>query len=100
MFEWGGGTLWCANDAARNVYDVGAVEEELPLSREVLRELQRLTELHDTALDWNYPPDPSPWSQEQFDLFDSEALSILERIRAELGPAYEVQYDVLGQPNI
>jgi hypothetical protein len=100
MFEWGGGTIWCANDAAREKHDVGPVEERLPLPKKILDELQHLTELHDSALDWSYPPDPSPWSKQQFERFDEKAQNILEKIKVELGPEYEVQYVALGQPSI
>ncbi len=32
MFEWRGGTLWGGNDAAYDAFDVGPIEDELPLS--------------------------------------------------------------------
>ncbi|MPT17790.1 MAG: hypothetical protein E2579_08535 [Pseudomonas sp.] len=32
MFEWGGGSLWCGNEAALKQFDVGPIEEILPLS--------------------------------------------------------------------
>lgn len=100
MFEWGGGTIWCVNDAAREKYDVGSIEERLPLSKEILQELQNLTDLHDGALNWDYPPDPSPWSKQQFENFESRALEMLDKLKAELGAEYEIQYKVLGQLNI
>jgi hypothetical protein len=37
MFEWGGDTIWCANDGAREKYGVGSIEENLPLPREILQ---------------------------------------------------------------
>lgn len=100
MFEWGGGTIWCANDAAIKKYDVGPVEEKLPLSQEALEQLQRLTDLHDEALNWEYPPDPSPWTKQQFESFEIKALEILDKLRVELGAEYEIKYHVLGQPSI
>ncbi|MCJ8322221.1 MAG: hypothetical protein MJK12_21520 [Colwellia sp.] len=96
MFEWGGGTIWCANDAARKKYDVGPVEERLSLSKEILDDLQLLTELHDGALNWNYPPDPSPWTKQQFESFEEKAIKMLEKVKVELGHEYDVQYDTLG----
>lgn len=45
LFEWGGGALWADDDAAR-----------------------------DTALDWDYPPDPSPWPPEEFAKFEAATL--------------------------
>jgi hypothetical protein len=100
MFEWGGGTVWCVNDVAREKYGVGAIEQKLPLSKKTLQNLQTLTDLHDGALNWDYPPDPSPWSKKQFDSFESKALEILNSLKLELGAEYEIIYSVLGQPSI
>lgn len=96
MFEWGGGTIWCTNDEARKRYDVGAIEEKLPLSQEILEELQHLTTLHDEALNWEYPPGPSPWTKKQFEHFEVKASGILDKLRIELGSEYEIQYHALG----
>ncbi|WGO99471.1 hypothetical protein QFX18_05270 [Saccharophagus degradans] len=60
MFEWGGGIIWCDNDAAREVYEVGAIEEKLPLSKNLLEELENLSKIHDGALDWSNPSGSSP----------------------------------------
>jgi len=92
MFEWGGGCLWCGNDAARKAFDVGPIEERLPLSPGILRRLEELTAWHNTALDWDYPPDPSPWSQEERERFELAAHDIHEAIVSELGPDFEVVY--------
>ncbi len=100
MFEWGGGTIWCNNNAAREKYGVGAIEEKLPLSKQTLDKLENLTKLHDTALNWDYPPAPSPWSKERFKSFENKALKILEKLRDELGDKYDIQYHALGEPNM
>jgi len=47
-------------------------------------------------LNWDYPPDPSPWPQSKFEAFDIEALTILSIIQNELGSEFEVRYTVLG----
>lgn len=92
MFEWGGGAIWCANNEAIKKYDVGSIEQKLPLSKEILEELHYLSELHDEALNWEYPPAPSPWTKAQFESFESQALEILHKLRVELGSKYEIQY--------
>ena len=66
LFEWGGGALGADDDATR-----------------------------DTALDWDYPPDPSPWPPEEFAKFEAAALEVLDWIRRELGDDYEVRYQPL-----
>jgi hypothetical protein len=92
MFEWGGGCLWTGNDAALAAFDVGHVEDKLPLSDETRRRLEELSVWHDTALDWDDPGGPSPWTPEEEERFDRAAGELLETIRAELGPDFQVDY--------
>jgi hypothetical protein len=92
MFEWGGGYLWCGNDAARDAFDVGPIEDRLPLSAETRQRLEELSVWHDTALDWDDPAGPSPWAPEEDARFERAAAEILERVRAELGPDFAVEY--------
>jgi hypothetical protein len=92
MFEWRGGTLWCGNDAALDAFDVGHIEDRLPLSPETREHLERLSVWHDTALDWDDPAGPSPWDADEEARFEAAAAEVLERVRAELGPEFEVVY--------
>lgn len=93
MFEWGGGCIWCGNDAALERFGVGPIEERLSLSEETLRELGILSTWHDKALNWDYPPDPSPWSQEEFEDFEAAALAMRAKLQTELGVCFEVIYE-------
>ncbi len=97
MFEWGGGCIWCGNDAARDAFDVGPIEARLPLSSKVTQRLHKLTEWHDRSLNWDYPPDPGPWTREEYEAFEKEAMEALSDIRSELGHDFEVVYKPLGQ---
>lgn len=99
MFEWGGGTIWGDNRAAKELYDVGPIEEKLPLSKSVLEALESLSRVHDGALDWEDPCGSSPWSKLEFERFDKSALRILNTIEGELGGEYEVRYDRVGTPD-
>jgi hypothetical protein len=92
MFEWGGGCLWCGNAAARDAFGVGDIEDCLPLSAGTRRRLEELSVWHDTALNWDDPAGPSPWTPDDDARFDAAATEILERIRAELGPDFQVIY--------
>lgn len=92
MFEWGGGCLWCGNDAARDAFDVGDIEGRLPLSAETRRRLEELSVWHDTALDRDDPAGPGPWTADESARFDRAAAEVLERIRAELGPEFVIEY--------
>jgi hypothetical protein len=92
MFEWRGGCLWCGNDAALDAFDVGHIEDLLPLSAETRERLEELSVWHDTSLDWDDPAGPGPWDADEYARFAQAAAEILERIRKELGPEFEVQY--------
>jgi hypothetical protein len=65
MVEWGGGCLWCGNDSALDTFGVGPIEHQLPLTSGIRRRLEELSAWHDTALNREYPPDPSPWTPEE-----------------------------------
>jgi hypothetical protein len=95
MFEWGGGCLWCGNDAARDAFDVGPIDDRLPLGDETRRRLDELSVWHDTALDRDDPAGPGPWSADEQARFDRAAAEVLERLRAELGPDFQVEYHPL-----
>jgi hypothetical protein len=95
-FEWGGGCLWCGNESARNQFDVGPVEDVLPLSDATRASLVEMTAWHDKALDWDYPQGPSPWSRDEFKRFELAAQSIQRQIQSELGAEFEVTYQPLG----
>ena len=96
MFEWRGGCLWCLNDAAREAFDVGPVEDRIGLTEEILTKMDKLTEWHDTALNWDYPPDPGPWQKAEYEAFDIAALEIMYEVKKCLGPKFRVFYDKLG----
>lgn len=92
MFEWGGGNLWCGTDVARATFDVGPIEDRLPLSDALRRELDELGAWHDTSLNREYPPDPGPWADEERARFEAAAMLVLERVREDLGPEFQVVY--------
>jgi hypothetical protein len=95
MFEWGGGCLWCGNDAAGERFGVGPVEGELLLSPQTHKLLKELSAWHDESLDWDYPPDPGPWMAEEHHRFMKAAQAVLARVRLELGADFDVVYDPL-----
>jgi hypothetical protein len=92
MFEWGGGCLWCRNDAAFAAFGIGHIEDLLPLSAETRRRLEELSEWHDTSLDWDDPAGPGPWPPDEYERFEAAAGDILDCIRRELGPDFQVEY--------
>ena len=95
MFEWGGGCLWCSNDVALAKFDVGPIEDHIALSLATRQRLTELTEWHDTSQNWDYPPDPGPWTADEYARFEVAANEILGRIQSELGSDFDVVYEPL-----
>ncbi len=95
MFEWGGGCLWCGNDDASAAFGSGPVEDRLPLTPATRQRLVEMSAWHDGALDWNYPPDPSPWTPAERERFERAAADILVVVKSELGPEFDIIYDPL-----
>ena len=81
-FEWYTPALWAEGRAV--------LPESLPLSTETISELERLSQWHDTCMNWFHPPSPGPWKQEECDRFNAASNALYRRIREELGPGYEV----------
>lgn len=105
MFEWGGAAgesvIWGMNDAAKEKfggYDIKL--DNLPISVSMKEELMRLHEWHDSALNWEYPPDPSPWSTKEKDRFLKESVQAFQKLREELGSDYHVVYDAFDYKQV
>lgn len=90
FFEWRGSCFWGANDAARERFDYYIEPEELPLSVRTIKRANELMEWHDQDLNWEDPPDPGPWRQEECDRFNQAAREFLITLRQELGERFEV----------
>ncbi|MCF3106257.1 hypothetical protein IPZ58_32490 [Streptomyces roseoverticillatus] len=65
--------------------------ERLPISTAMRTELARLCEWYRSSIDWEYPPDPSPWTEEQWTLFRQQADAALDALRQELGDDWTVE---------
>ncbi|OJU13685.1 MAG: hypothetical protein BGN88_06570 [Clostridiales bacterium 43-6] len=93
-FEWGGYCIWANNDDARNDFGYPIHVDELPISDRLKKLLLELENEHDTSLNWEYPPDPSAWSDEQFDSFGTRSKDAYNMLVKELGDDFEVEYCV------
>jgi hypothetical protein len=92
-WDWGCGPFWCGNDAARATFGGDPVEPEaLGVPASLAKELARVVEWHDTSLNWDYPPDPGPWRQDECDRFNSESRRLFESCRELLGDRVELTY--------
>ena len=92
MFEWGGGCLWCMDDATRQTFGVGPIEARLPLSAAMLTRLEAYSARHDSALNWDDPAAPSPWTRAQFADFDRAVEILMADLRFELGNRFVIEY--------
>ncbi len=92
FYDWGcSDPFWNSNEAAKAKFGVGAISPGLlGLSHRTTEKIYALAEWHDTALNWDYPPHPGPWRQEECDSFKAAIEALLEDIHAELSEEYEL----------
>ncbi|WP_329256397.1 hypothetical protein OG223_33085 [Streptomyces sp. NBC_01478] len=69
--------------------------ERLPITPATRAELARLSTWYQSSIDWDYPPDPSPWSDEELQRFKQQARTALEALRRELGTGWVVRDESL-----
>jgi hypothetical protein len=82
--------LWSGNECARERFGYNVDHHKLPLSPETVAKIDNLLAWYDTSLNWEYPPHPGPWRQEECDRFNQVERAILETIRCELGEEFIV----------
>lgn len=90
MFDYGAGCLWSVNSEAREKYGCFIESDSLPISDMLISSIEQLTKEYDTYLNWDYPPDPSPWSEEHKQDFITRSEKIYEQLCSELGDDYTV----------
>ncbi|WP_432590139.1 hypothetical protein ABVG11_35515 [Streptomyces sp. HD1123-B1] len=64
--------------------------DRLPITEGTRTELERLCGWYQSSLDWDYPPDPSPWSDEEWQAFRGRAHAAPAALRSELGDGWTV----------
>jgi len=84
--------FWAENEIAYPRFDVGEeiAPEELGLSAEISGQIRHMSMWHDTAINWNYPPNPRLWRQEECDRFNTAIDNLLASIRSELREEFEI----------
>lgn len=65
--------------------------DRLPISAATRTELETLCEWYQSSIDWDYPPDPSPWPEEEWPAFRERAHAALLALRRELGDGWTVE---------
>ncbi|MGW7621541.1 hypothetical protein ACWGLG_37995 [Streptomyces antimycoticus] len=69
--------------------------DRLPISPATREELTTLSEWYQSSIDWKYPPNPSPWSDEERQAFKQRAHAALVALRRELGTGWTVRDESL-----
>ena len=106
-FEWGGGCLWPADEATINQIDFGPYDlldnNVLALPEALISECRRLAAWHNQSLNWEHPPDPGPWRQQECDTFNSSSRELFKKLEAELKSSAELIYkqvDLVEDPDL
>jgi len=99
--DWGGDVLWTDSDDAFTTekYGFGLIDpKDLNVSPELCKELHTLGTEYQSALDWAYPPDPSPWTEEQFKDFFARLRIAYRKLCDELKDDYDIAYLMSEKP--
>ena len=87
FFDWGTDACFWGDEGLQNAKDWG-------LSDSLSATLKAMGEEFQSALNWEYPLDPSPWSEAQKADFMRRSEAVYEQICAEIGHRYEVVFRV------
>lgn len=93
-FEHGGICLWSINDKAKARFGYAINNCDLPITKDLINELDNLEMLYIGYLDWEYPPNPSPWTAQEKADFRARADIAYEKLINELGEKFVVINDL------
>ncbi len=93
-FEHYGPCLWGMNIEAKKKYGYSIRPCELPISKDLIQELDALEKEYHTYLNWDCPNEPSSWTAEHKEDFVSRATMTYDKLRMELGEEYEILNEV------
>ena len=96
FFSVGSGVcLWSENSAAREKFDYPVDISKLKLNENLVRRAYYIMSWYDTCIDWDYPPDPSPWSEQERVCFNRAALELYEELCKNLGVEFSIKNEFL-----
>jgi hypothetical protein len=91
FFEAGAGTcLWADDPGTEARYGLAVDIHMLPVRPNTRVLCDHATAWFDTHLDWDDPAGPSVWSDDEAARFRATAARLLEALRADLEPAFEI----------
>ena len=97
-FEYGSdfSCIWGVNKDSVDKFGGYLIEHEwLGISKELDLKMQELCVEFQSSLNWDYPPDPSPWTEEHWLDFKKKARQAYDDLVKELGDEYKVIYGVI-----
>ncbi|WP_416397383.1 hypothetical protein [Allohahella sp. A8] len=91
FFDPGSGVcLWASDEEARDAFGYSVELERLPLPERLITAGCELITWFNTSIDWDYPPNPSPWSPAERTKFMAASDAFYSRLVAALGTEYEL----------
>jgi hypothetical protein len=60
------------------------------LTPETQQRVREVAEWHDQSLNWDYPPDPGPWREDECACFNTAVRALYAVAVRELGAPYEL----------
>lgn len=92
LFDPGSGTcLWSENELAIDKFGYAVELASLELSSALKSQAEELIVRFDTSIDWNDPPNPSPWSDMERERFEFDSARLLQSLQECLGDAFEIR---------
>ena len=88
--EYFEGSLWSKNEAADKAFGYVADYNDLPLSKELKKQLRKFDSDCMNILDWDDPGKGDVRPQSEAEEYYRTGLRLLEMVRAELGDEFEV----------
>ncbi len=91
FFDWGSGLcLWGGDHRTRATFGSAIDHHELGLPGDLVSELDRLIAWHDTALNWEYPPDPGPWREAECLAHNRAVQAVFAQLRTTLQAEWDL----------
>lgn len=91
--DYGSGWLWAGNDAAFAAFEVGPLDEKLPLSAATRAEADALSTLHHSTLNMADPLSPLPLSPDFCADFNTRTAALFRAMQADLGPGFMLIFE-------
>ena len=93
MFDYGQiySCLWAESKTAFDFYGGYIITpDRLSITDDLKNQIIQLSVEYQSSLDWDYPPDPSPWNKRQVEEFRQKAYCVYDQLKIELGRDYEI----------